>query len=160
MGRLSLRSTTDDHKSIPVCFLNRHGYFKSSGQIGSMTWSRDGIQTGSIGLRSSMVQGEEHIFFFYTCTDRHGNKTEVDNRIQLTSTLCNFGGRRWWFVCSGCGRRVGVLYLSDKYFSCRRCNNLTYQSCRDSHRFDGLFLGMGLFPKQATSFKRAFSRKR
>ncbi|MCE5199571.1 hypothetical protein LLG39_11415 [bacterium] len=30
-----------------------------------------------------------------------------------------------------------------KYFGCRQCYNLTYTSCNDSHRFDGLFRLMG-----------------
>ena len=39
-------------------------------------------------------------------------------------------GRRVWFVCPGCGRRVVDLYLVDKYLLCRHCNRLGYQSQR------------------------------
>ena len=47
---------------------------------------------------------------------------------------CNFGGERPWFVCPGvvngvaCGRRVAKLYLKRRYFLCRHCHNLSYES--------------------------------
>jgi hypothetical protein len=36
---------------------------------------------------------------------------------------------------------VAKLYLppGGDYYGCRHCYNLTYQSCRDSHKFDGLY---------------------
>ena len=55
--------------------------------------------------------------------------------VHLTSTSPNYGGRRWYFVCplAGCGRRVACLYLApgSRYFACRHCSNLTYQSTRN-----------------------------
>ena len=67
--------------------------------------------------------------------------------VRLQTTKPNFGGVRWWFSCprlldgEECGRRVGKLYRppSSRYFSCRRCLDLTYESCQKSHRHDGLF---------------------
>jgi hypothetical protein len=40
-----------------------------------------------------------------------------------------------------CGRRVGKRYLPPgaRYFGCRRCHDLTYTSCQESHRYDRLF---------------------
>jgi hypothetical protein len=71
----------------------------------------------------------------------------ADYRVGLTTTRPRFGGLRWWFVCPlvvngvACGRRVGKLYLppGGRYFGCRRCYNLTYTSCQESHKYDGLF---------------------
>jgi hypothetical protein len=76
---------------------------------------------------------------------------ELDYIIPLTSTRPNFGGRRWWFVCPlvirgrDCGRRVGKLYLplGARYFGCRTCYNLTYRSCKDSHKYDALYRRLG-----------------
>ena len=47
-------------------------------------------------------------------------------------TPCNFGGERPWFVCPevSCGRRVAVLYGPGKYFLCRHCYDLRYESQR------------------------------
>jgi hypothetical protein len=58
----------------------------------------------------------------------------VEQRVPITWTNCNFGGRRPWFVCSVwtngryCGRRVGVLYLDGEFFACRSCYRLVYES--------------------------------
>ena len=73
-----------------------------------------------------------------------GGKEEVRYPVRLVDTPCNFGGRRWWFTCPICKRRVAKLYLPPgaKYFGCRHCYNLTYQSCRDSHNWDALFSAM------------------
>jgi hypothetical protein len=50
-------------------------------------------------------------------------------KIGLTTSKCNYGGCRYWFICPSCKRRVGVLYRKplNKLFLCRKCNNLTYQ---------------------------------
>lgn len=49
-------------------------------------------------------------------------------RIALTSTPCHYGGRRWWFVCPGCERPVGVLVLRWQRYACRHCVDVSYRS--------------------------------
>lgn len=51
-------------------------------------------------------------------------------RIIITHTVPNYGGKRYWFICPGCKRRVGVLYIIEHgdIFKCRDCYNLIYQS--------------------------------
>lgn len=61
------------------------------------------------------------------------NKEPVHDVIGIEATPCHFGGVRYWFWCR-CGRRVGVLYAPGKYWRCRRCYNITYQSSNDSDR--------------------------
>lgn len=67
--------------------------------------------------------------------------------VDLTTTLCHFGGRRRWFRCprAGCGRRVAKLYKppSATYFLCRHCHQLTYEG-RQQHR-DRLYEHFGRF---------------
>jgi hypothetical protein len=60
--------------------------------------------------------------------------------VDLTWTACNFGGERPWFVCpgAGCGRRVVVLYGPGKYFPCRHCYDLRYESQRKDKMHRGL----------------------
>ena len=157
MGRWSYSSrwTVEESKSISTKFLNKHHYFDGGVRWGGMNWSRNGEQTGSIGFTVSTVEGDEYVRFQYTQTDRNTDeKTELDYKVRIVSTLCNYGGRRWWFICPlvvngyACNRRVGVLYLaSGKYFGCRHCYNLTYESSKESHKFDSMFLKMGVDPK-------------
>jgi len=49
--------------------------------------------------------------------------------ITLTSTACTYGGRRSWFLCPTCGKRVGSLYkpLAETLFECRECKGLIYE---------------------------------
>lgn len=65
----------------------------------------------------------------YNCVDV-GNQT-----IGLTTSKCNFGGERVWFLCPACNKRIGVLYRPPlkQLFLCRQCHNLTYE-LRKYHR--------------------------
>jgi hypothetical protein len=58
--------------------------------------------------------------------------------IRLITGPCQFGGKRWWFLCplaaegKACSRRVRKLYLAGRYFGCRQCHSLTYRSTQES----------------------------
>jgi hypothetical protein len=62
---------------------------------------------------------------------------EIDETRDLAITYPNYGGRRYWFVCPGCGRRTTKLHISLpmglKKFRCRKCHGLTYRSTLHSH---------------------------
>lgn len=64
----------------------------------------------------------------------NGQTKEISYSIWLTNTRCHFGGNRYWFRCplskNGvvCNRRVGVLYFNGRYFGCRHCLQITYES--------------------------------
>lgn len=51
-----------------------------------------------------------------------------DLMVNFTTTRCNFGGKRYWFKCPRCARRVWVLYKEWSSWGCVRCFNLTYRS--------------------------------
>lgn len=59
--------------------------------------------------------------------------TDVDYSIGLERTDCHFGGERVWFRCPGrgCGRRVAKLYSVGRYYVCRHCGDLAYNSQRE-----------------------------
>ena len=55
--------------------------------------------------------------------------------IQLVETTPNYGGVRWWFLCSRCERRVSRLHVPTRglfHFLCRHCHYLTYESVQAS----------------------------
>ncbi len=105
----------------------------------------------------------------YPVKGRWGLEHPIEVVVHLQTTRPNFGGVRWWFSCPGmvggeeCGRRVGKLYLppGDRYFACRYCLDLTYESCQKSHRYDRLFAQMaGEASGEAfEAVKRAFSHQ-
>lgn len=128
------KEEVDYLKNVSVYFLKKHGYLRGW-MSGTMTWSRNGEQTGSVRIQSCIDGQEQYIRFTYSQTDRFtGEKADLDYKIPLITTPCHFGGFRYWFQCPWyangvyCGRRVGVLYLGGKYFACRHCYNLTYNS--------------------------------
>jgi hypothetical protein len=57
-----------------------------------------------------------------------------------------------WFQCplmvngSACNRRVGRLYLPPgaRFFGCRACHLLSYQSSQTAHRDERMFAQFGL----------------
>ena len=148
----------EDCKSISIFWLKKEGHCKKDliYSPGGMKWtSSSGEDLGSIGFRIERNGDTGRIIFQYTYTHRSsGDKEDLDYPVDLVSTACHYGGRRWWFRCTAsrnglyCGRRVGRLYLAPggKYFACRHCYNLTYQSCKEhDKRLDGLRKNPDLF---------------
>ncbi len=153
MGRWSWsnRSTVEDCLSIDISFLNQHNFLIGY-RSGALEWKRTLSEVkSSIGIEVKVDydgSGENYIRFKYSKTSRFSEEKEnFDYKVRLTTTHCHFGGIRYWFVCPLivnshlCERKVGKLYLppGGKYFGCRHCYDLTYTSCRESHKFDRLF---------------------
>lgn len=151
MGRyyFDKKDTVEDCRSVSISFLKKHDYFGGY-RSGGIAWKNCyGEETSSIGVAVSTMEGDNYVRFQYTTTDRStGEKTEYDYKVRLTTTLCNFGGVRYWFICplsrNGvyCGRRVAKLYKAPggSYFGCRHCYNLSYESRNEPRlaRFGGI----------------------
>jgi hypothetical protein len=132
--RFNKKTTTGECQSIDVRYLHRNDLLKP-GHSFSLRWSRAGRQTGSI----SGVAHDDRVTFFYRHRKGMGSEWEdVKETVPLEWTACNFGGERPWFICSGagCGRRVAILYGPGRYFLCRHCYDLRYESQREdkTHR--------------------------
>ena len=135
MGRYyyDKKTSADDCDDLDVFWLNRHGYFCGI-KSGGIKWTNNWGREAGVGFTVDVLYSS-HIKFSYTHTDgQTRDKTEMEYKADLTSTPCHYGGKRWWFKCplvingKYCGRRVGKLYLGGKYFGCRHCYNLTYDS--------------------------------
>ncbi|WP_020471188.1 hypothetical protein [Zavarzinella formosa] len=87
-----------------------------------------------------------------TLSGRLGNIENARQTFCLQATATPFGGQRWWFTCPliiagiPCGRRVGKLHLppGERYFGCRHCHLLTYQSSQEAHQFDRLSVRLAM----------------
>ena len=86
--------------------------------------SSRGEQTGSICYRMEA----DRMVLNYRHKPPGGEWEPVEQVISFDRTPCNYGGRRTWFRCPRCGKRVAVLYGAGKYFFCRHCYDLTYAS--------------------------------
>jgi hypothetical protein len=134
--RFNKKSTTNECQSIDVRYLHRNDLLQP-GRSFSLRWSRAGRQTGSIG---GVTQDDRVTFFYRHRRGSGGDWEDVKETVSLEWTSCNFGGERPWFLCpgAGCGRRVAVLYGPGRYFLCRHCYDLTYQSQRDNKMYRAL----------------------
>jgi hypothetical protein len=127
--RLNKKTTTDECRSVDVRYLYKNDLLKHDHWF-SLCWSRAGRETGSI---SGVVYRDRVILSYRHRVGIGGGWEDVEEPVPLEWTPCNFGGERPWFVCPGvaCGRRVAVLYGAGKYFLCRHCYDLRYESQRE-----------------------------
>jgi hypothetical protein len=123
------RDTVETCRSIDVNQLHREGCLRP-GWLGVWKWEQDGEKVGSITMRAA----EGRLVLRYNCR-RPGDEWEsVRESVPIVQVPCGFGGMRPYFRCPGvvngiaCGRRVTKLYGPGKYFLCRHCYGLVYQS--------------------------------
>jgi hypothetical protein len=136
------------------------------GRITAGTWAwhyGDGDAFAKIGYVADMRTPDAAILRLSYSAQGH----PVDDVIRLVWTSPRYGGRRWWFLCpvdirqQRPPRRAAKLYLPPgaRHFGSRQAHGLTYQSCRESRHFSGLWrrIGerMGVDPSLA---RRAFKR--
>ncbi len=109
---------------------------------GHLTWKNTHTRaTSSIAI--SFSETDLIARLTYNSTDlRDGTKIQLNYPVELETTPCYFGGKRYWFLCpilidgDICGARVRVLYCKGLYFGCRDCHKLTYASQNvDHHSF-------------------------
>ena len=122
--RWDAKSTTDSQDSIDIRLLKEQNCLLP-GYSGSLSWSMRGKTTGPIGYNIK----ENSIILNYKHRSQSGEWEDVEQVISFDRTPCNYGGSRKWFLCPRCFKRVAVLYGAGKYFFCRHCYNLTYESC-------------------------------
>jgi hypothetical protein len=107
---------------LDMVWLNKHGCL-SPGGSGNIFW------TSGYGKKSSIsyVSTGDALRLTFTVSVNGGEGEDVEQTVYLERTPCRFGGERPWFLCPGCGRRVGVLY-GRRRFLCRLCHKLAYAS--------------------------------
>lgn len=127
-GRKNGASCTEDYRSIDIRRWQRDGLM-SPGRYLDWQWYADGKHVASIGVRV----GNDELRLIYKYQRNNSDWENLDYPVAIETTPCNFGSERYWFLCptQGCGRRSAILYLAGKYFACRYCNALAYQSQRE-----------------------------
>jgi len=89
-------------------------------------WSRDGEEIASIGIQ---VNSPDSLTLKYTHTpDGEASRQSISEAIPLVYTPCHYGGRRIWFSCPHCRRRVAKLYLLRGHWYCRKSLTVAYSS--------------------------------
>lgn len=136
-NRSNKKATVEDSLTIAIWDLCGRGRSSSGGTI---TWSWGIGRKAAVGYRFSWPY-EPTVTLYYGSSG--GEKVELPIRLQMTPT--SFDGHRWWLTCpligvagDACRRRVAKLHLPPgaRYFGCRKCYDLTYQSCQEAHAGD------------------------
>jgi hypothetical protein len=127
--RWCTKSTTGSQHRVDMREMRQQGRLEQ-GKTGWLSWTRNDKQTRSISYR---VKADCLILNY-----RWGWE-DVQETVMFDWTACNYGGKRAWFLCPGCNRRVAVLYGAGRYFLCRHCYNLTYAS-QQVQRYERLMM--------------------
>jgi hypothetical protein len=123
---------------------------------GTVHWRRHDGKVAKIGYEVYIKYERLLVNLKYLTTNsRTREVTKSDYPVEIQHTVPNYGGKRYWFSCpliiggKECLRRVGKLYLppGGLYFGCRHCYDLVYLSSRESHKWDNMWLLMGVDPK-------------
>ena len=162
MSVMAQYALTTQYNSLGINYLVRRGLFPEKHARGELRFSGGG------GVRFE-VHGD-FLVFSYACDGGPMRAWSVGTE----TTPTNFNGRRRWYVCPKCGRRVGVLYFSGGGPQCRRCLHLIYPTSREKRmgkaviKRNRLYRALGADPMQrvATIEKpkgmhwRTFERKK
>lgn len=103
----------DECKSISIADLKRLKYLLPESFLGgTISWTRLGEKTGSIGIRVYTDTDFPYVELDYKC-----NGEPIKYRINLESQTSNLGkGVVWYFTCPQTGKRCRKLHLVQGYF--------------------------------------------
>ena len=119
-----MQQTTESTKRIDIRWLLKKNIL-SSNCIGSIYWTYRDEEAGSVSYSNC----EDRIVLNYRYRPADSlNWERVSQTIYYEKTPCNFGGERKWFSCPNCKRRCSIIYGVAKFFLCRNCYSLPYQS--------------------------------
>ncbi len=122
----------DDCHSLDVWRMQRAGCLVP-GSFGSWVWRRGEEVMSQIGYRC-LSTGALELRYTVTRTDQHYRD------VIWTETAAMRHGKRVYWRCPSCGRRVQKLYMGGTLFRCRHCYDLSYASRQDRNaRGDWLF---------------------
>lgn len=126
-GRRGGGDLTTDYRRLDVRALQRAGVLRP-GYVGGWAW------WGPNGEKRADIRVEAHPEFVrlrYSATPHRAERRDYVYAVHLSWTDCHYGGKRPWFICPVCGRRVAILY-GGAQFVCRHCRELAYPVQRET----------------------------
>ena len=122
------KTETGDAMPLDIRKLNRNGLL-APGNSFTWQWTVGNRPVAGLSIRAGCNE--------MTLSYRKKTTGEiVEQRVEVETTTCTYGGTRPWFTCPRCHSRVAVIYAPGRYFACRKCCNLAYatQSARVGDR--------------------------
>jgi hypothetical protein len=131
--RWDAKDTVEGCRRLDVRVWQRGGFLRPGRWFSWAWWNRDGMQVASINAQ--VQQGR--VLLLYRIRRNGEDWQDIEEPVPLAWTPCHYGGQRPWFICPGivrgriCGQQVAILYGAGRYFLCRHCYALAYESQRE-----------------------------
>lgn len=122
-------SVEDYTKTIDIKFLKKYWYLNVwvAYKTWWLYWKRFWEDNWNIGIEVNKWESSWYLRVSFNQTGPDGEKKEFDYKIPLVTTLCNYWGVRWWFLCPCKWNRCSILYLQSSWiFASRKTLNLCY----------------------------------
>ena len=117
------RTTLNEVRRLDVRSLQREGYLRPW-QSGIITWGRGDRCTAVV----SYAMAGDLLVLSYDYKPPGGEWQPITQPLPLDWAPCHYGGKRPWFLCPQCQRRVAILAALGQRFLCRQCARLPYAS--------------------------------
>lgn len=122
---------------------------------GTITWSRNGRQTGSISIKVNTHSEQPYIELDYKYRDEPRNY-----KVRLVSLPSNLGkGLIWYFLCPHTNKRCRKLYSIGGYFLHREAfNGCMYETQTQSKKYRQLDKTLGAYFKIDTLYSELYKK--
>jgi hypothetical protein len=122
---------------------------------GTITWSRNGSQTGSISIKVNTHSEQPYIELDYKYRDEPRNY-----KVSLVSKPSNLGkGLIWYFLCPQTNKRCRKLYSIGGYFLHREAfNGCMYETQTQSKKYRQLDKTLGAYFKSDNLYSELYKK--
>lgn len=122
---------------------------------GTLTWSRNGNQTGSISIKVNTQSEQPYIELDYKYRDEPRNY-----KVNLVSMPSNLGkGLIWYFLCPDTNKRCRKLYSIGGYFLHREAfKNCMYETQTQSKKYRQLEKTLGAYFKTDELYSQLYQK--
>lgn len=131
--RFPARSAVEDFHQVDANVLARKKLFLPGERLGIIRWSRGDRETGACAIRTTIDDKQAICVFQFN---------DEETIVPLSWYAPGYGGRRFFFICPKCGRRMRTLSFKGNKIACRVCLGLTYHSSKIVHYFDSFYRQM------------------
>jgi hypothetical protein len=116
--------TTNHCFSLDIRFFKKHGYLENGNVVYGDVNHRFRNSGRTLSTSIKAFNGKKLLLGYKI------NGEELAYKVPIVYSECNYGGQRPWFRCPNtrCDRRVGMLFLRGKYYLCRHCHQLAYET--------------------------------
>ena len=126
-GRTGGSRCTDSFRSLDVRMLQSEKLLQP-GTVFNLSWPSRNQNIATIEVSVD----HDCVVLRYQLVWKSGEQQSCTNTIEFDWTPCHYGGRRPWWLCPSCDRRVAILYCCQSWYACRHCFGLAYRSQRET----------------------------